>query len=203
MFTVMLHGLQSVIRRGGMTVNIGGRDYPVVQIGNQLWLAENLDYVWNGLYVGADMSSTEPRGNYYNNDKSTYGYIGLLYNGPAIQYLNSHTDLIAGFHVPSQDEWTELILYAKLGGTNTDANTHLAALSYGGSDDFGFGMIASGFRKGDWNFTQFNQAYFCTSNVYQNYRMTHVISQWAPEGGIGFDTYYSECQYPIRLVKDV
>ena len=68
----------------GPSVVIGGREYPVVQIGNQLWLAENLDWRWEGLTVGGQWQRETPGAWYYNNDEATYGVngnkYGLLYN---------------------------------------------------------------------------------------------------------------------------
>ena len=78
------------------TVNIGGRDYPYVQIGNQLWLAENLDWKFDGCTIGTNSLSTiEMLGNYYNNDENTYGVngnkYGLLYNYPSFMAIELKT----------------------------------------------------------------------------------------------------------------
>ena len=93
------------------TVKIGGKRYPYVQIGNNLWLAENLDYAWEGLDIGGTSTPSTPHAWYYNNDKNTYGIdgtykCGLLYNGYAAQYLdaNKATLLPDGWHVPDYDE---------------------------------------------------------------------------------------------------
>lgn len=135
-------------------VTIGGRAYRTVTIGNQEWLAENLDYKWDGLVIGADgTSDEETRANYYNNDEATYGVngnkYGLLYNWPAVKYLedNKATLLPEGWHVPSRDEWDALI--DDLGGIFV-AGKKLASKTgwtrNNGTDDYGFTLYPAGFK---------------------------------------------------------
>jgi uncharacterized protein (TIGR02145 family) len=99
---ILTHGANSLAKGGGDFVEIGGRRYPVVKIGNQLWMAENLDYAWSGLTIGGSIGS-DPRANYYDNDETTYGWsgykCGLLYNWAAVAEL---ADLLPdGWHIPS------------------------------------------------------------------------------------------------------
>jgi hypothetical protein len=42
------------------SVKIGGRKYPVVKIGNQLWMAENLDWKFNGCDIAPAGSPSTP-----------------------------------------------------------------------------------------------------------------------------------------------
>jgi uncharacterized protein (TIGR02145 family) len=106
------------VRGGGDFVEIGGRKYPVVKIGNQLWMAENLDYKFqvNGsqIPIGGD-AGTDPRAWYYNGDETTYGIdgpykCGLYYNWYATKYLddNKSTLLPNGWHVPTATEISTL-----------------------------------------------------------------------------------------------
>lgn len=104
-----------------MSVNIGGRDYKVVQIGNQLWMAENLDWKFNTLNFRDSSNNpldttTAIQAAYYNYDESTYGVngnkYGLLYNWYAVDYLNQHlADLRVpdGWHVATMYDWNTLI----------------------------------------------------------------------------------------------
>lgn len=97
---------------------IGGRKYKTARVGDQVWLAENLDLRWDGLIVGETPYSKKLDGLqqaavYYNNDETTYGIngnrYGLLYNFAAVKYLNDHKDiLIPGWHVPTTDELKQL-----------------------------------------------------------------------------------------------
>lgn len=101
-------------------MRIGDRDYPVVKIGNQLWMAENLDWKWDGLNINSSASNV-PCASYYNRDETTYGVdglrYGLLYNGYASGYLVSNQSYVLpdGWHVPSEADFG--ILKANAGGT--------------------------------------------------------------------------------------
>lgn len=100
-------------------MDIDGNVYPIVIIGSQEWMAENLkttrlndgaripevtgDAEWGHL--------TGPGYCWYNNDEDTNkdGY-GTLYNCYAVQ---THKLCPRGWHVPSDDEWTILTDYFK------------------------------------------------------------------------------------------
>jgi uncharacterized protein (TIGR02145 family) len=97
-----------------------GNHYPVVSIGGQTWMAENLQslqYI-NGEpipletgYAAWSMLTT-PAYCFYDNDQNTYGPMyGTLYNHYAVARGNVCP---AGWHVPSDGEWT--LLSDHLGG---------------------------------------------------------------------------------------
>lgn len=155
-------------------VNIGGRSYPYVKIGNQLWLAENLDYkfAYNGgtLPIGVNGTPSTPSAWYYDNDEATYGVngnkYGLLYNWYAAKYLddNKSTLLPEGWHVPSTTEWDTLMNAV---GGNSIAGTKLKSItgwdSGNGDDSYGFNAFPSGYYDG--SFRRLGQdSYLWTSN---------------------------------------
>lgn len=91
--------------------------YPLVQLGEQLWMAENLktityndkmsisletdDFIWENM--------TSPAYCWYDNDQKKYGdQYGALYNWYAV---DTKKICPAGWHVPSDDEWTKLSDY--------------------------------------------------------------------------------------------
>lgn len=141
-------------------VLIGGRIYHIVTIGSQVWLVENLQYIFDGLSVStADApisgSPTTPTAWYYDNDAATYGLdgpkpCGLLYNWAAVDYLEQNkADLCPGWHVPTSDEWTTLT--NTLGGL-THADELKAAdnafgtwpTSWNGTNSTGFSAVPGG-----------------------------------------------------------
>lgn len=139
----------------GNVVVIGGRSYPYVQIGNQLWLAENLDYKFevNGSQIPIGVSGTPstPSAWYYNNDETTYGAdgnkYGLLYNWYATRYLedNKSTLLPEGWRVPSGTDWDTLA--TAVGGVSTAGTILKSAAGWtngAGTDDYGFNALPSG-----------------------------------------------------------
>ena len=133
------------------TIKIGDKYYRIVTIGNQQWMAENLDYVWNGLTADSYAPGcyyVSKKTNYSNNDQSKYGAYGRLYDWYAAKNLNDNLSTILGtklatdgWHIPSQADFDALITY--VGGTST-AGTKLKMTSIGGTDDYGFSWQPSG-----------------------------------------------------------
>lgn len=188
------------------SVKIGGRRYPVVKIGNQLWMAENLDWKFDGLVVGQENSDSEPRANYYNNDEATYGVnglkYGLLYNWIAVKYLEDHkSELIPGWHVPTTTEWNALatavggsdIAGTKLKSTtgwhsgNGDGSYGFEAFPAGGQYSGSFSLLGS--RAYFWTATQLSSTY-----AYNRYFNTN------PPMGSLYDVKSDGIS--VRLVKD-
>lgn len=139
-------GLGQVTRYTLGSDNIGGRVYPTVTIGSQTWMAENLDFKFSGVYIGAGTSNTQARALYYNNDEATYGIegnkYGLLYNWPAVKYLDDNRSrLCPGWHVPTEAEY--LTLRSTLGG---QFNAGLKLKSTTGWANDGNGDGSSGFE---------------------------------------------------------
>ena len=138
------------------TVNniIGGREYRTTIIGGKEWLAENLDYKFPGLAIGS--WSSNPSAGYYNNDEAQYGIdgikkCGLLYNWYAVKYLEDHkSEYIPGWHVPTDAEWTALInavganAGTKLKAINNSVASGTWPTGWGGTDDYGFGVLPAG-----------------------------------------------------------
>ena len=173
------------------TVEIGGREYRTVKIGNQEWLAENLDYKWTGLDIGPSGTPSAQAAWYYNNDESTYGAngnkYGLLYNWWAVNYLSNHlSELMVpeGWHVPSKDEIQTLISSAggsSIAGKKLKSTTGWSS-GGNGTDDYGFSLVPSSNRDsggsfgiaGDdgslWTSTEYNNiaAYYLRCSYYTN-----------------------------------
>lgn len=213
---ILTHGANSLPRKmSGMTVTIGGRDYPVVQIGSQLWMAENLDYAWDVLPIGNTSApqATVPQANYYNDDAQTYGVnglkYGLLYNPAAGKYLNSHrnTLLPEGWHLPSKSEYETLIAFI---GDASTAGYHLKSISgwkqYVGNDgngdnSVGFNAMPAGERNYSGRYGGIGEyVELLTSSpfndTYQRYFQITYRNQEIT------NTYNDVSQISIRLVKD-
>jgi uncharacterized protein (TIGR02145 family) len=142
------------------SADIGGRTYRTVNIGGVTWLAENLDFKFSGCNIGGSGTPSTPNAWYYNNDEATYGIdgtrkCGLLYNWYACKLLNDNrSELIPGWHVPTNDEWTALanaVGGASTAGTKLKAANVSWATSWGGTDDYGFGVLPAGGYNGNFN----------------------------------------------------
>lgn len=145
-----------------MSVNIGGRDYKVVQIGNQLWMAENLDWKFNTLNFRDSVNNpldttTAIQAAYYNYDESTYGVngnkYGLLYNWYAVDYINQYLEGLGvpdGWHAPSRTEWSTLInICGQNPGTKLKSTSGwLDWIGPNGDDYYGFSAYPAGYGSG-------------------------------------------------------
>lgn len=192
---------------GGGSYDIGGRTYRTINIGGVTWLAENLDFKF--CIIGGGSTPSTPNAWYYDNDEATYGIdgtrkCGLLYNWHAVKLLNDNrSDLIAGWHVPTSDEWAALA--SAVGGTST-AGTKLKAdnlswaTSWGGTDDYGFAALPAGRRSSDSFILLGSYAYFWTanesssSNAYNCYFNTGA--------SMSSDIFDKSYAFSVRLVKD-
>jgi uncharacterized protein (TIGR02145 family) len=190
------------------SADIGGRTYRTVNIGGVEWLAENLDYKFSGVDIGPAGSPSSPSAWYYNNDEATYGIdgtrkCGLLYNWHAVKLLNDNrATLCPGWHVPTNDEWTALA--NAVGGTST-AGTKLKAAnvswatSWGGTDDYGFGVLPAAYYDGSFNGVGYAADFWTITesggNVYSRYFETNAT--------MGQDMYSGKYTgYSVRLVRD-
>lgn len=129
-----------------------GQTYEAVEIGNQCWMKENLN--WDG----------HTTGNSYclNNDPANCATLGRLYDWPGAMNGASESasnpsgvqgSCPAGWHIPSDAEWQELELF--LGMTAADANntgwrasggvgTQMASWTSGGTNSSDFSAQQSG-----------------------------------------------------------
>jgi len=131
------------------------QSYATVEIGNQCWMAENLNY---GEFVEsvftneshAEVSNNNVVEKYaYDNDPANNVLYGGLYDwNEMMAYNNSESArgiCPEGWHIPSYDEYLELVENT---GDWLEAGK---ALKIGGSS--GFGFILSGNRREKGNFT--------------------------------------------------
>ncbi|MDR2579568.1 MAG: fibrobacter succinogenes major paralogous domain-containing protein [Fibromonadaceae bacterium] len=114
-----------------------GKTYKWVKIGDQTWMAENLNFEGSSAYFQASSTAC------YNNNSSNCDAYGRLYNWHAA--LNACPP---GWHLPTDAEWTVLTDFV-----GTDPGTKLKAASGwnsggNGTDEFGFSALPGG---GGWD----------------------------------------------------
>jgi uncharacterized protein (TIGR02145 family) len=190
------------------SVEIGGRSYPVVRIGNQLWMAENLNYKYPGMHF-EDNEYNYGYGAYYNyHGTKCYDY-GLLYNNIAMNEMNSHGYLPTGWRFPTIEDWNTLINY--IGGASNPLKLKSTSgwtpvsWNHNGTDDFGFNAKPAGRKSGSsYNVGNFENrglgAYFWTA--YNTYQSTPYIIMEGDGDITQSSAMYREMS-SIRLVKDV
>lgn len=181
------------------TVIIAGKEYRTVVIGNQEWLAENLNTELG--ILGQDCFM-------YNNDPEMRGKYGLLYpwttlctgNGQPSSALSAI--LPDGWRLPSETDFSNLIEFAGGGeaaGAKLKSSSSDWTSSGGGSDDFGFSALPGGW----WNngfFSAGQAAYYWTATQDEAPFASMVYITTGP--GCYYDYYRTNRAYSVRLVKD-
>lgn len=127
-----------------------GNSYRTVQIGTQLWMAENLRTTrYNDntpINYHSAWRSVIPEYAWYNNDINYRVPYGALYNFPAV---NTGNLCPTGWHVATDQDWTVLSAYAGglsvAGGKLKETGTaHWNTPNTGATDEFGFTMLPAG-----------------------------------------------------------
>ncbi len=123
----------SVVRNGVLTDARDGKKYKVVKIGNQTWMAENLNYNASGSKC-------------YDNKQANCTKYGRLYN-----WETALKACPSGWHLPNREEWEEL--YKAVGGekaageklkSKSGWNNDHKGVSGNGTDEFGFSALPGG-----------------------------------------------------------
>ena len=139
-----------------------GQVYRTVVVGDQVWMAENLNY---------DYYYKSGRSFCYGNDSSKCSKYGRLYTAAAaldsarifswdvsacnVMDCSWNAEEIRGacpdgWHVPTVAEWNSLMYTAgTMGGIREVLMDKESWLKQGGSDDLDFSMLATGWRTGD------------------------------------------------------
>ena len=141
-------------------VDLDGNVYRTVKIGAQIWLAQNLKTTRYN--TGIEIPLVEDSSSWgslktaaycwYGKDSANYEKdYGKLYNWYAV---NSVDLCPAGWHVPSEEEWLELI--NSLGGKNSGGGKlketgfeHWPSPNTGATNEVGFTALNGGFRNHD------------------------------------------------------
>ena len=193
---------------------IDGREYNTVQIGDQLWTSENLDYAWSGLAINPGLSYDKAAGYYFNSASSTRKiagfHEGMLYNNKAVLELAASNLIPSGWRIPNKADFDKLIMTVAqmLEGTGKPAYT-LLTLGSGwngtyanGNNSLGFNWVYNGTRRYNygWEWSDNNQmGYIGGVNNGQSNNMYFFSN------GTGtIDTASnSDLFCTIRLVKDI
>jgi len=160
LFSIGLAGLQAqTVKDNDSNV------YKTVTIGTQVWMAENLKTTKyrNGDLIGTttpatlDISGeTTPKYQWtYDGNESNVATYGRLYTWYAV--TDNRNVCPAGWHVPSDAEWTTLITF--LGGIRVaggklkeTGTTHWQSPNIGATNESGFTALPSGGREANGTF---------------------------------------------------
>ena len=205
----------------GTVMDIDSNIYKTVKIGDQWWMAENLNVTkFNDGTSILEIPTTENDSVWAKNNLSAVCLIdkryGRLYNWSAV----SDAKKIApkGWHIPTDEEWKKLEQQIGMSSTDTDKlawrGSNLAGKLFPlnsigwpttsavfGTDDFGFSALPGGCRVFDGSVnTESNTAFWWTATEngakayyrYIDYNNTNIYRQ----------STYKAYGFSIRCVKD-
>lgn len=162
---------------GTFTDSRDGQSYTFKQIGSQIWMTQNLNYAATGSRC-------------YDNDPLTCVTFGRLYD-----WNTALTVAPAGWHLPSDAEWTILITFLggeSIAGDKMKATTFWSGATTGGSNSSGFTALPGGFsqdtsvfnRKGYtgtwWSSNEFDTGSAWVRSIYASAGVA-VFREYAPK----------------------
>lgn len=200
---------------GTFTDSRDGQVYKWVRIGDQVWMAENLNYEGDGHYCngfapGTPYSRVDEKGNITN---------GMYYNA----YLGNPIPVPSGWHVPSVEEVEQLNDF--IGSNGYPNNRGDALKSTSGWEENGNGLDAFGFNA----FPSGNSSCSIGSDIgcfrklgFQTIFWTSTLGSWdestnqfvddgfhravwvlnSSSSRIGLGYMMIEYEAPVRLIKD-
>lgn len=204
--------------------DIDSNTYPVIQIGDQVWMGSNLqttryrngdpiadvacDSLWETLTKGAFC--------YYDNDPENAVIHGNLYNWYAIN--DSRSIAPQGWHIPTDEEYKKLEIYLgiekdkvdemnwrgeKKGGKLKEVGTkNWNSPNKEATNESAFTALASGCRTYNGRFSDMGaNAYLWTaSETPENYAIARILYYNSSE--ICRHAYDKTFGFPVRCIKD-
>ncbi|MCL2283510.1 MAG: fibrobacter succinogenes major paralogous domain-containing protein [Fibromonadales bacterium] len=180
------------------------RIYKTVKIGEQTWMAENLNYnATNSKCYDNNLSNCAKYGRLY--DWATAMNINATYNNDKYIANENHQGICpTGWHLPIHSEWKDLTDFAggaEVAGSKLKATSGWSGSSYNGTDDYGFSALPGG----DYEETGFGRAgyygYWWTSmyqsNPYAYYQ--YIINL---ETKVYQNFGYKSNLYSVRCLKN-
>ena len=198
--------------------------YRVVTIGEQTWMAENLNYA-----DSVKTPSLLERSWCHSNNLDNCSKYGRLYTwAAAIDSVKLYKDSALdcgynkvcslpdtvlgicppGWHLPDNTEWNKL--YAAVGGKGTAGKVLKSTSGWkdydgtsgNGTDDYGFSAFPAGYRDDDGTFVKYGLiAYFWSVSMNGLDIAWHVYLYHGKEDA-DLSGHYKNCGLPVRCLKD-
>ena len=214
---------------GTLTDTRDGQTYKTVTIGDQVWMAENLNYAYTGVPYNYSGNTSDSTSWCYKNEPENCAKYGRLYtwaaamdsvgtwttNGKGCGYGSecSPTGTIRGicpegWHLPDTTEWNTL--FSAVGGSFT-AGTALKSTSGwneyegesgNGTDSFGFSALPAGYRYngGDYDNEGYD-AYFWSSTEYNSNYAYYMLLYYNYDYAALYDGN-KNYGFSVRCLKD-
>ena len=210
---VALEGSDAGAISSSSCIDIDGNAYPTITIGTQVWMAENLrvTHYRNGNAIpnvtdnSAWAALTSGAYCWYNNKQGTNAKYGALYNWYAVN--NSHGLCPAGWHVPSDAEWTIFTNYlgglSVAGGKMKSVSALWSSPNTDATNNSGFSGLPGGDRSSETGgfYNLGGTGYFWSSSQYSTNgawgRYLYYVSAY-----VGRSYYNKEDGLSVRCLKD-
>jgi len=206
----------------GTVTDIDNNVYKTVKIGNQWWMAENLNVK---KYSDGYSIPKGDQSNWSNDVSGLYSKIsetdstpGLLYNWYTIN--NSHIIAPAGWHIPTDDEWKALEKYLGMSQSNVD-KTSWRGTNEGdklkvqapkgwseyenvwGTNESGFSAVSGGCRLFNWTLGSTNNwtGFWWTSTEHPDNKAWYRYLDYKKSNVFRYYDY-KNYGFSIRCVKD-
>ena len=211
------------IAYGSMTDGRDGHVYKTVQIGEQIWMAENLNfdpdqdgsggriYSWSWCY-NKDLDSCSKYGRFYtwaaamdSAGKWSENGKGCGYNDRKCRPTYPVRGVCPeGWHLPDSTEWNTLIIAA--GDTLTGGKVLKSRTGWDdggdGTDDLGFSALSVGFRDLNGNYlAPGHSTFFWSSSELKTYFAYHLVLEFFSDE-VHLTDSNEDSAYSVRCVKD-
>ena len=186
-------------------------NYSIVQIGTQLWMAENLNtaHFSNGFQIPYVMDDTQwsdlTSSAYadYNNSVNISSVYGRLYNWYAV---NTGNLCPADWHVPSESEWLTLMNFTGgvnlTGGALKESCYYWDAPNIGATNETGFTALPGGARNVLGPYTDIDgYGYWWTSTPTGSYS-AQVWDMRYNTSSVNYDGGSKNYGFSVRCLKD-
>jgi len=190
----------------GSVADNNGKTYKTVKIGNQTWMAENLDYATE------DNSSK-----CYDNNESNCEIYGRLYDWATAMALPSSCNTSScsigekhrgicpsGWHIPNKVEWTTLTdIVGSSAGTKLKANSNLWDTNTG-TDNYGFAALPGGWCDKNGSFSKVgHNSYWWGSSENDNDATEAYRRDMYHNGEDVSEGYFNKSrQFSVRCLKN-
>ena len=195
--------------------DIEGNVYNTVAIGNQIWMKENLkvtkyrngdpipnviDEHWNAPNIGAYCN--------YGNNLSDSEIYGKLYNWSAV--VDSRYLAPEGWHIPTKDDWQELIEY--LGGESTaggklkeTGTIYWNEPNHAATNEYNFSGLPGGYRSFSGTFfgeSEIGGFWSSTKSNNPNREEAWMLKIYYNKSSADFLEYPLNEGFSVRCIKD-
>ena len=175
--------------------NRDGQVYKTVKIGEQVWMAQNLNYIDTAKAIFKDSSWC------YDNNPRNCALAGRLYTWTVAK------DSLCpeGYHLPDTTEWNTL--FASVGGT-ANAGTVLRSIlgwdSVNGTNDYGFSTVAVGERYHSGSFdSEGTKAFIWTATALPEESENSAYAAYFVENAtVSFKKNFKDNGASVRCLKD-